>query len=129
MSLHNLSCFVYPNEYAFFKGKVLSNTGSNSGTNTVNNAGNQEGLTGNDVNAEQQTGSEECEVCLKRSVLYGLIGFFIPALLLAFCASACLWWKTRKQSKRIEETETEIITRGPESMRGASSFRNPGYTP
>ena len=115
-------CIIYP---FTFTGTILSNRGTNSGTNPVNNAGNLPDHSGNDVKAEQQTGSEPCEVCLKRSVLYGLIGFFIPALILAFGASACLWWRTRNQIKKVEETE--IISSRPMSMSG-SSFRNSGYT-
>ena len=113
-----------------FTGKVLSNTGSNSDTNTDDNDRDQAAQPGrdadrSDVEAARQTGTEPCEVCMKRSVLYGLIGFFIPALVLAFGASACLWWRTRNQMKKVEETE--IITRKPGSMLG-SSFRNSGYT-
>ena len=108
-----------------FTGTVLDSTGGTSNSNTGGNPGDQAGQTGSDGEVAEQTGTEQCEVCMKRSVLYGLIGFFIPALVLAFGASACLWWRTKKQMKQFEETE--IITRKSGSTHG-SSFRNASFT-
>lgn len=116
---------VSPEEVEVSTSLIILDTSddSDSGNGNVGNGA----QFGNNADAQQQVANVKCEVCMKKSVLYGLIAFFVPALILAFAASFCLYCRTRQLRRRKDIDETDIFTRRSTSTLNSSFRGNPSF--